>query len=141
MFDVAVKLSQAAISIRPVKLTPQFGALAAVTAKVEPAAALLYVIAEVAVKSVQAFISIMPTSLILQSSVPFSDKKGPLATRLSDVFLVASVVMMLVEAFKVSHPLNVNGGGAGGIGGISSTSVKLNVHEGIKGIRVGFPGV
>jgi hypothetical protein len=38
--------------------------------------------------------------------------------------------MMLVEADKVSQPLNDAGGGGAGIGGISSTSVKLNVQEG-----------
>jgi hypothetical protein len=114
----------------PRKSKPQLGMLAAVIVRDDPAAALLKVTAEVAVKFVQASTSITPTNLSVQSLVPVSPGNGPPATRLSEVFLVALVVMMLVEADKVSQPLNDAGGGGAGIGGISSTSVKLNVQEG-----------
>jgi hypothetical protein len=130
MLDVALKVSQAAIFIFPRKSNPQLGMLAAVIVRNDPAAALLKLTAEVAVKFVQASTSMTPTSLRVQSLVPVSPGNGPPATRLSEVFLVALVVMMLVEADKVSQPLNDTGGGGVGIGGISSTSVKLNVQEG-----------
>jgi hypothetical protein len=96
----------------------------------DPAAALLKLTAEVAVKFVQASMSTIPTSLRVQSLVPVSPGNGPPATRLNEVFLVASVVMRSTEADRVSQPLKDAGGGGVGIGGISSTSVKLNVQEG-----------
>jgi hypothetical protein len=130
MFEVAVKFSQALIFMLPRKSKPQSGMLLGIIVRYDPAAALLKLTAEVAVKFVQASMSTIPTSLRVQSLVPVSPGNGPPATRLNEVFLVASVVMRFTEADKVSQPLKDAGGGGVGIGGISSTSVKLNVQEG-----------
>lgn len=130
MFEVAVKFSQALIFMLPRKSKPQSGMLLGIIVRYDPAAALLKLTAEVAVKFVQASMSTTPTSLRVQSLVPVSPGNGPPATRLNEVFLVASVVMRSTEADRVSQPLKDAGGGGVGIGGISSTSVKLNVQEG-----------
>jgi hypothetical protein len=104
--------------------------LLAVIAKFEAEAALAKVTAEVALKSLQAAMSITPTSCKVQSAEPDAEMLGPLVTRLSEVFLAASDVTIFVEATKDSQALKLTGLGGGGIGGIPNMSLKLNVHEG-----------